>query len=80
MVTKITKETLVPLSLIMVVLYAMINVVSRFTHMEAKIQNQEKTDEVHTERLIQVTNQMQKLNENMIRQSEIMNKIEEKLK
>lgn len=80
MMTKITKETLVPISLIGVVLYALINVVSRFTHMEAEITNQGKTDKIHTERLIQVTNQMNRLNDNMIRQSAIMDKIEEKLK
>lgn len=80
----LTRDTLIPIgvavSVTVTFLYLTIISVHRFTRLESTVQYQAQTDSMHTERLIQITEQMNRLNDNMIRQSEIMKKIEEKLK
>lgn len=78
------RDTLVPIgvavSVTVTFLYLTIVSVHRFTRLETIVGHQGKTDSIHTERLLKITEQMNRLNDNMIRQSEIMKKIEEKLK
>ena len=83
---KITKNTLVPLGLVVTILslsYFLFNNImdysNRMVIMETEISNSKSTDAVHTKRLIQLSNSINQLDQTLIRQAEVMKSIEKSL-
>lgn len=84
MPTKIDKTTLVPISVMISVtiffLYLSANVVTKYVKLESKVNNLENNYKVQANQLSGFNIQVSELNENMIRLSEIIKKLEEKIK
>lgn len=78
--SQISKSTLMPLGFVLFLLGFTYQIGSSHAHMKGKIEQLERTDEFQTDALLELSKEVRKLNENIIRQSQIMKNLEEKIK
>lgn len=82
--TQINKNTLIPISVALGICVFLLGFtvtgVSRFVVLEEKLRNTEKINETQTQRLIQVSSQLENVNSTLIRQNEILKNLEQRLK
>lgn len=78
--SQLSKNTLLPLSLVIVLLGITYKVGNSHANIESKIEYLERADEDQEQVIDELSEQVQKLNENIIRQSEIMKRLEQKIR
>ena len=79
----VTKNTFVPISVAVAatIFFASVsvNLTSRLVHLETRIEAQHSTDNTHTSRLIQLGDQLQRLQQNSIKQEQLLKSVDRSL-
>lgn len=79
----ITKHTMIPIGAAIAAMVYFINlsvgVSSRIVKLEAEVHNQKSTDQIHTQRLLQLSTSIQTLDATLIRQSAVLKSVEKSL-
>ena len=78
--SQLSKATLIPLGFVIFLLGFTYQIGSSYAELKNKIEYLEKTDDNQADAIRQLSEQVIQLNENIIRQSEIMKNLESKIK